>query len=286
MVSKVLCFATWKTATPNLNVQCFTLGSVASTFPAKKLLIWVTIRWLEVCGAFSVDPVKPPLPVHVVDLRSFARLALALTDGSQILWHLNFKGKEILALFTAYMYWSGDLPILAYVNVDSTTKPFLAYKSDSMKGEEWCFTDDVDDTRFKYASLVEVKDVPKAFSESLSGEFPTPSEPMLCQVQNVNSLARILLPLSIREGTVFPLWHFARGKKHIIGTCIPFEHYYEADALPVFFYIEQENSPDAAFIKYIASKPHGEKIEYTNNTSDAKFFYAKVVGVKDLPIFP
>jgi hypothetical protein len=77
-----------------------------------------------------------------------------------------------------------------------------------------------------------------------------------------------------------------RGRKHIIGTCIPFEHYYEADALPVFFYVSQDEAPEKSFIKYIAIKPSGEKVEYSNNTSDAKYFYAKLVDVKDMPIFP
>lgn len=237
----------------------------------------------------SVDKpnsMKPPMAVEVTDLKGFARLALALTDGSQLVWLFNFKGRQILALFTAYMYWSGDLPILAYAPVDGRTKSFLAYKSDSQKGEEWCFTDDVDDTRYKYASLINVKEVPPAFGESLDGKFPVPSEPMLAQVEGLNSLLRILLPLSLREGTIFPLWKFTRGKKQIMGTCIPFEHYYDADALPVFFYVEMDNAPDAPFVRYIAAKPHGEKVEFTDNTSDAKFFYAKIVNVKDMPLFP
>jgi len=233
-----------------------------------------------------LETIKPPMPVEVLDLKNFARLALALTEGSQLLWYLRDGDKHILALFTAYMYWNGDLPILAYAVGDRPPKPFLAYKSDSSKGEEWAFTDDADDTRYKYASFIDVKETPKAFKQSLDGDFPAPSEPMLTEVENLNSIIRILLPLSLREGTVFPLWHFARGKNHILGTCIPFEHYYEADALPVFFYVVREDPPEAPFIKYLASKPQGEKIEFTNNTSDAKYFYAKIVDVKNLPIFP
>ena len=59
-----------------------------------------------------------------------------------------------------------------------------------------------------------------------------------------------------------------------------------ADALPVFFYVSQDEGPSQSFVKYIAVKPDGEKIDYVNNTSDAKYFYAKVVPIKDLPIFP
>ena len=233
-----------------------------------------------------MESVKPPVPVHVTDMVSFARLALALTEGSQILWYFKHQGKHVVGLFTAYMYWDGDLPILAYTVSDAPPKAFLAYRSDSLKGEEWMFTNEAGDTRYRYASFVELKNIPEAFSESLEGRFPDVSHPMLAEVENIKSIARILLPLSIREGTLFPLWHFTRGKNHIIGTCIPFEHYYEADALPVFFYVSQNESPQQGFIKYIAVKPDGEKVDYSNNTSDAKFFYAKIVGVKDMPIFP
>lgn len=229
---------------------------------------------------------KPPLAVEVADVKSFARLALALTEGSQLVWMFNHNGRRVLALFTAYMYWSGDLPILAYVQVDGSTKAFLAYKSDSPKGEEWSFTDDVDDTRFKYASLIDVKEAPRAFKESLGGQFPPPAEPMLAQVEGLNTLLRVLLPLHLREGTTFPLWDFRRGDKHVIGTCIPFEHYYDADALPVFFYVTTDAAPPGGFLRYIAAKPYGERVEFTDNTADAKYFYAKVVSVKDMPLFP
>jgi hypothetical protein len=233
-----------------------------------------------------MESVKPPVPVQVLDMQAFARLALGLTEGSQILWYFKHKGKHVLGLFTAYMYWEGDLPILAYAYSDTPPKAFLAYRSDSVKGEEWMFTDDVDDTRFRYASFVQLKTVPEAFALSLDGKVPELTQPMLAEVEDLKSIARILLPLSLREGTLFPLWHFMRGKKHIIGTCIPFEHYYEADALPVFFYVSQDAAPEKSFLKYIAVKPGGEKVEFSNNTSDAKYFYAKLVGVKDMPIFP
>jgi len=232
------------------------------------------------------DVAKPPIPVRVKDLLNFARLGLALSEGSQILWHIQFDGRHFLALFTAYMYWNGDLPLLAYVSADQKPKPFLAYKSDSLKGEEVIWSSDVDDTRYKYGSFIEVKKIPKAFADSLKGEYPSPAEPLLTEVENLNSIVRILLPLSFREGTIFPLWQFKRNGKYILGTCIPFEHYYEADALPVFFYVTKEEPLKAAFIKYAASRPIGERLEFSNNTSDAKYFYVKVVDIEDLPIVP
>ena len=91
---------------------------------------------------FAVEPVKPPVPVQVNGILSFSRLALGLTEGSQILWYFKHQGKHILGLFTAYMYWEGDIPILAYTESETPPKPFLAYRSDGVKGEEWMFTDD------------------------------------------------------------------------------------------------------------------------------------------------
>jgi len=235
-----------------------------------------------------MDAVKPPVPVHVADMLNFSRLALGLTEGSQILWYFKHEGKHILGLFTAYMYWEGDLPILAYTIADSAPKAFLAYRSDSAKGEEWMYSDEAGDTRYRYGSFVELKKIPEAFIEALEGKFPEISHPMLAEVEDIKSIARILLPLSLREGTLFPLWHFARGNRHIVGTCIPFEHYYDADALPVFFYVTMDHriDPHHGFIKYIAMKPNGEKVEFTNSTTDAKFFYAKLVAIDDMPIFP
>ncbi|MFH0849296.1 MAG: hypothetical protein V1857_07320 [archaeon] len=232
-----------------------------------------------------MNPVKPPIPVEVKDVLSFTRLALALSEGSQILWHMKLEDKHVLALFTAYMYWEGDLPLLAYVKVDETPQPFLAYKSDSSKGEEWHFSQDADDTRYKYASFIQIKRIPKAFEDSIRGNYERPPEPMLAEVENINSIVRILLPLSLREGTVFPLWHFTRGEKQILGTCVPFEHYYESDALPVMFYVTNE-IPKGPFVRYFASKQTGEKIDYSNDTSDAKYFYTKIVEVNKFPLFP
>jgi hypothetical protein len=235
-----------------------------------------------------MESVKPPVPVHVTDMLGFSRLALALTDGSQILWYFKHRGKHVLGLFTAYMFWEGDLPILAYTFSNSPPKPFLAYRSDSPKGEEWMFSEDAGDTRYRYGTFAELKQIPEAFVQALEGNYPEIAQPMLAEVEDLKSIARILLPLSLRDGTLFPLWHFQRRNRHILGTCIPFEHYYEADALPVFFYVEQDQPPQTGlgFLKYIAVKPNGEKIEFTNNTNDAKFFYVKIVEIENMPIFP
>lgn len=67
-----------------------------------------------------------------------------------------------------------------------------------------------------------------------------------------------------------------------VGTCIPYEHYYDADALPVLFYVTMDEAPKAPFLKYLTSKPKGEDVSFPNNTSDAKYFYAKIFDVRVL----
>ncbi len=233
-----------------------------------------------------MEPVKAPVPVEVKDIQNFARLALSLTDGSPILWRLEHNGKNIICLFTAYMYWHGDIPILAYTEADGAKKPFLAYRINAPKGEDWTFTDDADDTRYKYASTIKVKNIPDAFRMSLEGAFPKPPDPVIAEVEDLTSLARVLLTLSMREGTVFPLWHFQRNNQHILGTIIPFEHYYEADALPVFFHMRSQSTPSGAFLRYSVQKATGEKADFVNIPQDAKSFHAKIIDVKDLPLFP
>ena len=92
-----------------------------------------------------------------------------------MIWSFKHKSSNILAFFTAYMYWDGDIPILAYTEADfDDNKPFLAYKSDSPKGEEWQFSDEADDTRFKYASIINVKNLPDAFAKH-ENPFPAPA---------------------------------------------------------------------------------------------------------------
>lgn len=55
--------------------------------------------------------------------------------------------------------------------------------------------------------------------------------PLPVKIVDLQNFARLALGLS--EEVLF-IWHFKREEKHIIGTCIPFEHYYDADALPLF----------------------------------------------------
>ena len=120
-----------------------------------------------------MEKISPPIPIEVVDLNNFARLSLAFSDGPQLLWKMKYNSQTILALFTAYTFWSGDVPILSFVKTDNATKPFLAYKSDSEKGEELFFSDHIEDVRFKYGSFIELKSIPLVFFDGGEDFFCT-----------------------------------------------------------------------------------------------------------------
>ena len=184
----------------------------------------------------NIMKIKPPVPVEILDLKNFVRLALGLSESHQIIWSMSNKGEKILALFTVYMYWDGDIPLLTYVRGTNSKKSFLAYKSNSIKGEEFLFTESMDDPRYVYASFIDVKKIPKPFRESIEGGYSNPKKPMMVEVDNLASLVRILLSISMREEANFPLWHFKSDKRHFIGAFIPFENYYESNAIPIFFY--------------------------------------------------
>jgi hypothetical protein len=231
------------------------------------------------------SPVKPPIPIKVRDLRNFARLVLALTDGNQVVWSITRGFRRFLAFFTAYMYWNGDLPILAYVDVTSEerVKPFLAYRSDAPTGEETRFLACMDDPKYKYASLIELEECPEPFSKALEERIEPLHPPLRVLVKDGRSIMRLLLAITLREGTNFPIWHFERRGSTIMGTFIPFEHYYESDALPMFIYYISEAPPMGGFLKYQSSETKDEQLTYSDNTRDVKYFYAKIVSVEELP---
>jgi hypothetical protein len=230
------------------------------------------------------DLSKPPISITVIDLKGFARLGLALVEESPLIWHLAVNEEHVLGILTAFMYWRGAIPIFANIRLERTPDPFLAYTSNGPKGEEVLFTKNMDDTRYRYAPLIDVARAPDFLVESIK-EKPKPSAGLVStKLSGEESLARTLLFLSLDEPT-FPLWCFWRGRKSILGTIVPFENYYESDALPIFFYVERDTPPNGRFLRYSASKPRGEYVQYSEDTSDPKYFYLKIIDVEDMPLF-
>ena len=143
----------------------------------------------------------------------------------------------------------------------------------------------MDDSRYRYSPLIDVAHNPGFIDENSARKVQLPVKPVLTELTGLNTLARTLLFLAIDE-PAFPLWRFKRKNRYILGTIVPFEHYYESDALPVFFYVIENEKISGHFLKYSTSKPRGELAEYAEETADPKYFYVKIVEVEDLPFFP
>jgi len=234
---------------------------------------------------FTTVKAKPPVAVYVKNFESFARLALALTDSPPLIWHFKHNRKSCLGIFSVYMSWRGDIPIFAYIGVKGQPEPFLAYKNDA-DGEECKFVNNMEDTKYFYAPIITLKNPPKIFSDSLYEKHPSFAKPLGIELDSLHSMTRLLYLISSKEFTSFPIWRFKKDREYVLGICVPFEHYYESNALPVFFYVEISHPQFEPFLKYSASGFGGETLEYSKNTSDTKFFYAKIIDVENMPLFP
>ena len=227
--------------------------------------------------------IKSPIAVKVKNFSSFARFSLALNETPPLLWNFKHKGQNYLGLFSVYMAWRGDLPLFAYIKVGSRINSFLAYKSDLEK-EEYMFTNNFDDTRYLFAPIIRLKDTPRMFIDPLDKQASF-DKPLGIELDSLYSLSRILYLSLVKEFTSFPIWRFKRDKKYVLGSCIPFDHFYDGGTLPIFFYVKFSRPPLEPFLKYTTSKIEGELLDYSQTTGDAKFFYAKIIDVEDMPLF-
>lgn len=228
---------------------------------------------------------KPPIPVAIKNLFDFARLSLALTENPPFLWHFKVNRKSFLGLLSLYTSWRSDLPIFAYVRLKETPQPFLAYKSDG-EHEECFFTNNFEDTKYSYAPVISLKNPPEMFVKLLNGKTHEVKKPLKVELDSLNSLVRLLYLIFSRDYTSFPVWRFKSNGKWVVGAYIPFERYYDLNALPLFFYVKLRKVFREPFLRYATSRLNGEQLEYCVNTSETRFFYVKVIEVKDMPLFP
>jgi hypothetical protein len=171
--------------------------------------------------------------------------------------------------------------MLTYLKMnEDNNEPFLAYRSDSTKGEEYKFTWDMDDRKFHYAVIVTFENCPPILQNSLRGIYDRPPPFIISSVKDAITLMRTLLITTMREEATYPLWYYNQNNKDIIGTFIPFENYYKTDPISLFIYFKK-NYPFNNFIKYEVSKKTKEKIEFVNNTRDTKYFYVKIILVEE-----
>ncbi|MCF8885464.1 MAG: hypothetical protein QXK95_00440 [Nitrososphaerota archaeon] len=222
---------------------------------------------------------KPPVAIQVADLINLARLGMSRTDTQPLFWTFIRRGRRILGHLSSIPYWRGNLPIFAYTYLDEEPGGYIAYTS--LGREEAFFTSSSDDTKYFYGPVIETVHEPELLTKALNKRVQLVEKPLAVKVRDLNSLMRICVMMS--DATVSPpLWHYATQSKHIIGVLAPFFDYYEANALPVFFYVEEDSAPPNPFIRYLASNGK-EEISFTQYISDMKYFYVRIVTVKNLP---
>lgn len=223
---------------------------------------------------------KPPIAIQTADLLNLARFAMSRTDIQPLYWTFIRNGKRIIGHLSSIPYWRGNLPIFAYTYVDKELKGYIAYTS--IGREEVFFTNSSDDAKYAYGPIIETADEPELISKALDRKKQLTEKPLTIKTKDLNSLMRVLVMMS--DASVSPpLWHFMKDRKHhILGLIVPFFDYYEANALPVFFYFESLEPPPTPFIKYLASNSK-EEISYTPYISDMKYFYGRIVTVNNMP---
>ncbi|MCS7132328.1 MAG: hypothetical protein N3F65_01865 [Nitrososphaeria archaeon] len=222
---------------------------------------------------------RPPLALEVVDLLNLARLAMSRADVQPLFWAFEYRGKRVLGNLFSIPYWRGSLPIFAYTGIEGELGGYVAYTS--IEVEKVFFTSNSSNTRYAYGPVVELEEPPKIITRALSSKRGLREKPISIKAKNLSSLIRVLMIMSDDVASP-PLWHCeSEAGKHILGVITPFYDYYEANALPVFFYIES-NEPPAPFIKYRPLNG-GEELLYADSASDMKYFYGRVVTVKNIP---
>ncbi len=224
---------------------------------------------------------RPPLAIEVMDLLNLARLTMGMTDTQPLLWLFKHKGKMILGNLLSIPYWRGGLPILAYTYVSEEVQNACYVAYTSMEREEVLLARSIDSSRYIYGSIIEVDKPPGLFLEAFSSRQALRSRPIPAKVKSLSSLLRALVTLS-DEISSPPIWHYEAGtRKHILGLITPLYDYYDANALPIFLYVEVDEKP-GPFIRYLALDGE-EVIEYSSNISAPKYFYGRVITVKQMP---
>lgn len=224
---------------------------------------------------------RPPIAMEVQDLTNLARLATSRVDAQPLFWFFKHRGRSILGSLMSIPYWRGSLPIFAYMRSSGEleVKGYLGYTN--LGTEKAFFAESADDTRYVYGPIVEVESPPKFIVKALTSGCKLRDKPIQVRARNLPSLLRMLLIMSDNTSSP-PIWHYeVNEKKHILGVITPFYDYYDANALPVFFYVEVREKP-APFIKYQAMGGK-EAIGYAQSISDMKHFYGRVITVKQLP---
>ncbi len=106
---------------------------------------------------------------------------------------------------------------------------------------------------------------------------------VLMKLKDLGNLVRLVSFWTMRERTA-TLLHFKKGNRHILGTYTILPGYYNLEGLPLFIYIEQEESPKGPFIKYRADP--AEEWSYTKGIFDRQYpIHIPLIKLDKVPVF-
>ncbi|MCS7146405.1 MAG: hypothetical protein RMJ28_01170 [Nitrososphaerota archaeon] len=234
----------------------------------------------------SVSPkrVRPPIAVEVVDLLNLGRLVLNRGEPDGLFWYFTVDGEKVLGSLFLVPYWRGNLPLFCYTRLpqDAEPKAFLAYRS---IGQEECyFTNAGDDPRFVYGAVMEIEAPPEFLLKSLKNRaVQRDIKPVMTRAKDMTVLVRTLLIIS-EDSASPPIWSFKHNGHSILGVIAPVFDYYDANALPVFLYVETQEEPRAGFLRYFTEQGR-EVTAFVDSIGEMKYFYARIVRLSHMPLW-
>lgn len=234
----------------------------------------------------SVNPkrIRPPVAVEVLDLLNLARLVLNRAEPDGLFWYFSIGEERVLGSLFLIPYWRGNLPLFCYTRLpaDVDPKAFLAYRS---IGQEECyFTNSGDNPRYVYGAIMEIESPPEFLLRALkNNKVQRDIMPVLTKAKDMTVLVRTLLIIS-EETASPPIWSFKHNNHSILGVITPVFDYYDANALPVFLYVETKEEPKAGFLRYFTEQGR-EVTSYVNSIDEMKYFYARIVKLSSMPLW-
>lgn len=223
---------------------------------------------------------RPPIAVEVLDVASLARLATSRSDYIPSFWSSFIGSRRILYHFYPLPFWSGSIPVLAYVWYEDPTAPYLAYTN--LGREEAKFTKSPESGRYVNGVVIEVDETPRFVKQAIKSTGRRRLErPVVSRVVGLSSLMRVVAAMT--DGTATPpIW--CSGDGSIAGIIYPILDYYDSTALPIFLYTtEMKNNKEMkGYVKYLSSD-EGEETGFTDNVSDTRYVYGRLIYVRELP---
>ena len=220
-----------------------------------------------------------PIAVEVLDVASLARLATSRSDYIPSFWCSSVGKRYVLYHFYSLPFWNGSIPILAYVWCDEAPAPYLVYTN--LGHEEARFTKTPESGKYVNGVVIEVEETPRFVSLAIKSTGKQElGKPVVSKVVNLFSLMRLVAAMTDSTATP-PIWY--NEKNRIAGILYPILDYYDSTALPIFLYVTNlENKEMKGYVKYLSSDD-GEELEFTDNVSDTRYIYGRLIYVRRLP---